>query len=176
MGVSCQSALSNALENQPLLGQAAPMGTPTFLRLNSDWNAEPNAPDPKAVISGTTLHVAFYLNPFAYEAADDEIGILSFPRCSRWRWDSTNDHAWYSGQGRFANEAPAWGEFYELIGSEITLANPDWQIISADVEDARHFLFYFRDEAIECVAADWSIERQLASSPSIAIGAAAARL
>lgn len=151
------------------------MDTPTFLRLNADWNAEPNDPDPKAVMEGTTLRVAFYLNPFAYEAADDEIGILSFPGCSRWRWDRTNDHGWYSGKGRFAKEAPAWGEFYEVVGASNTLSDLDWQMIAPDNENARHFLFYFRDEALECVASDWSIKRQLASSTSAAIGVPSSR-
>lgn len=167
--------LAEPLENQPLLGHVLPMSMPTFLRLNSDWNAEPNDPDPKAVMEGTTLRVAFYLNPFAYEAADGEIGILSFPECSRWRRDSTNDHGWYSGKGRFAKEAPAWGEFYELVADCKTLNDVDWQIIAPDDENARHFLFYFRDEAIECVATDWSMERQLACSTSEAVGVLASR-
>ncbi|WP_206364904.1 hypothetical protein [Sphingomonas panacis] len=106
------------------------MGTLTFLRLNSDWNADPNDPDPKVVSEGATLRVAFYLNSFAYKAADGEIGILSFPGCSRWRWDSTNDHGWYSGEGRFAKEAPAWGQFYELVGDETALNEIEWQVIA----------------------------------------------
>lgn len=146
-----------------------------FLRLNSDWNAEPNDPDPKVVTEGTTLRVAFYLNPFAHEATDGEVGILSFRGCSRWRWDSTNDQAWYSGEGRFAKEAPAWGEFYELVGDDATPDDMEWQVIAPDEKRARHFLFYFRDETLECVAADWSIERRSVSSTSAAIEAPACR-
>ena len=147
------------------------MSTPTFIRLNLDWNADPNDPDPKALAEASTLRVAFYLNSFAYQATYGEIGILSFPRCSRWRRDSTNDHGWYSGRGRFAKEAPAWGEFYELFGDFTALSDVEWQVISHDDKGARHFLFYFRDEAIECIAADWSIERRSASCTSAAIGA-----
>jgi len=151
------------------------MSALSFLRLNPDWNAEPNDPDPKAAMADTTLRVAFYLNHFAYEAAEGEMGILSFPRCSRWRWDSTNDHGWYSGEGRFANEAPAWGEFYEVVGNNGASDNVDWEVLAPDDDGARHFLFYFRDEAIECVAADWSIARLSASSTSAAIGVSVAR-
>lgn len=143
----------------------------TFIRLSLDWNAEPNDPDPKAGVEASTLRVAFYLNPFGDQATDGEIGILSFSGCSRWRWDSTNDHGWYSGRGRFAKEAPAWGEFYEIVGDVAALSDVEWQVISHDDQGARHFLFYFRDETIECIAADWAIERQSASSTSAAIGA-----
>lgn len=163
----------NLWKNWSLLRQIVPVGTLTFHRLNSDWNADPNDPDPKAVLAGATLRVAFYLNSFAYDAVEGEIGILSFPGCSRWRWDSTNDHGWYSGEGRFAKEAPAWGEFYELVGDETALNEFEWQVIAPDNESARHFLFYFRDEAIECFAADWSIERQPAPSTSTATAVSA---
>lgn len=166
---------AQSLESRHSLGQAPRMRALNFLRLNSDWNAEPNDPDPQAVAEGTTLRVAFRLNPFAYAAADDEIGILSFHGCSRWRWDGTNDHGWYAGEGRFAKEAPAWGELYELVGDGATLNDMEWQVIAPDEERARHFLFYFRDEALECVAADWSIERRSGSSPSVALGAPAPR-
>ncbi|WP_246650078.1 hypothetical protein [Rhizobium laguerreae] len=45
---------------------------------------------------------------------------MRFVGCSRWRWDSTNDHEWYKvdGHGRYSGVAPRWGEFYELMGPD----------------------------------------------------------
>jgi hypothetical protein len=132
----------------------------TFLHLNTDWNAEPNDPAPKVTVQGATVTLSFYLNPFAFEARKDEVGQVLFTGCSRWRWDATNDDAWFSGEGRFSGKAPAWGEFYEIVGDDPSIDNQDWEIIAADRKSGRHFLFYFRDEAIECVADDWALVRE----------------
>ena len=131
----------------------------TFVHLNHGWNAEPNAPSLKVAVIGETVTLSFYLNPFAYDAAENEIGRLAFTGCSRWRWGSTNDHAWFAGEGRFSGQAPQWGEFYEILGDDPSMSKLDWEVISPDRADRRHFLFYFRDETIECIAADWSLDR-----------------
>jgi hypothetical protein len=131
----------------------------TFVLLNQGWNAEPNAPALKVDVTGETVTLSFFLNPFAYDAAENEVAYLAFNRCSRWRWDSTNDHAWFSGTGRFSGQAPQWGEFYEILGDDVSMDQFDWEVISADHVEARHFLFYFRDETVEVVAADWVLNR-----------------
>jgi hypothetical protein len=56
--------------------------------------------------------------------------------------------------------APEWGEFYEIAGPDRHLMDPiDWKIASGAANPARHFLFYFRDNTFECIAADWVFER-----------------
>jgi hypothetical protein len=147
--------------------QSAGMSNLTFLHLNTDWNAEPNAPSLKVDVSGDTVELSFYLNPFSYKADEGEVGRVRFSGCSRWRWDATNDHAWFDGKGRFSQHAPQWGEFYEITGSDPTADGLDWEVITPDRLDARHFLFYFRDEAIECIAADWSLTREGQSVPDV---------
>lgn len=140
--------------------QASPMAPLTFIHLNTNWNAEPNAPTIKVEANGSILRVCFDMNPYVYEAEKDEVGLLTFDGCSRWRWDETNDHAWYQGQGRFARQAPKWGEFYEVIGDDPSINRLDWEVVAPDAKRARHFIFYFRDEAIECVAGGWKLERE----------------
>lgn len=136
------------------------MSNLSFLHLNPDWNADPNGPSLDLTFSGTVAKLSFLLNYHAYKAVKGETATIRFIDCSRWRWDATNDHAWFEGSGRFSGEAPKWGEFYEVVGEDKLGKDLDWEIISPDVPAARHFLFYFRDETIECIAADWSIERE----------------
>lgn len=69
----------------------------TFVHLNQSWNAEPNAPALRMAVVGDTVTLSF--NPFAHHAAENEIGHIAFTGCTRWRWDSTNDHSWFSGRG-----------------------------------------------------------------------------
>lgn len=135
------------------------MGDLSFQHLNTDWNAEPNAPHVELTVEGKVLRLSFVLNPWAYNAKQGDVGTLEFSDCYRWRWDATNDHAWFSGKGLYSGKAPKWGEFYEVTEEGLDANEGDWEVLSPDNSDARHFLFYFRDETIEIIARDWSFAR-----------------
>jgi hypothetical protein len=131
-----------------------------FKRLNNGWNAEPNAPAPGVTISGTDVRLRFYLNPFAYDADEEERGCLTFEHCSMWRLGSTNDEGWYAGQCRYGETAPAWGQFYELVGEDnLRMLPTDWHKLTRPNVKDRHFLLYLRDGTFECLAEDWRFER-----------------
>lgn len=136
----------------------------SFRHLNPDWNAEPNAPDVELTVEGKTVQLTFLLNSWAYDATEGEMGTLRFVGCSRWRWDSTNDHAWFEGKDLYSRQAPKWGEFYEVIGDNRPIEEDDWEVLSPDGPKSRQFLFYFRDDTIEVVAEDWSLARQMPSA------------
>ncbi|MGV3553555.1 hypothetical protein [Rhizobium sp.] len=125
-----------------------------FLHLNPDWKAEPNAPSVDVQFDGGDARLTFLLDPFGSRTAS-----ITFANCSRWNWDATNDHAWFAGEGRYAKQAPKWGEFYEVIGEAHLGGHADWEIRADDFPNARHFLFYFRDETLEFIATDWAIAR-----------------
>ena len=132
-----------------------------FLHLNADWNAEPNAPEPRVSVSGGTLQLEFFLNPFAYDAEEDEIARIYFEKCTLWRLGGPNDEGWYRGQCRFSKVAPRWGEFYEITGD--SLLEHDglvWNEVDSSAHADRHFLFYFRDNTFECRASDWRLDRE----------------
>lgn len=132
----------------------------TFKHLNHGWNAEPNAPEERVSVSGDTVHLTFYLNPWAYAAEEEERATLSFGNCSAWRLGGTNDEGWYKGQCRYSGIAPAWGEFYEISGQDARQPQPDdWHLLAGRAAEPRHFLFYLRDCTFECFAAGWRLER-----------------
>lgn len=132
---------------------------PVFRRLNVGWNAEPNAPCPEVVEEDGVIVLRFYLNPWAHDAKEWQKGTLSFLNCRAWRLGPTNDEGWYRGQCRYSKIAPAWGEFYELAGTDHVREQPDdWQATSRPGSGERHFLFYLRDETFECMASEWSFE------------------
>jgi len=131
-----------------------------FHHLNPDWNAEPNAPEPTVSVIDRTVQLTFFLNPFAYDAEEEEIARLSFVDSSIWRLGSTNDEGWYRGQCRFSEIAPRWGEFYEIQG-QVPLVHPgiEWHNLAESVRSDRHFLFYLRDHTFECRSRNWKFER-----------------
>jgi hypothetical protein len=154
-------------------------GPTEFIRLNHGWNAEPNGPLLAVEADGSDLVLRFDLNAFLYDETftDGELGFLRFHDCSRHRFIPINDHAWYGGQCRFSGLAPAWGEFYEVVGDfrETWAGGSWWQPgpYAGAPEGQRNFLFYFRDNAFECSARDWSFDRdarnallRLAADPS----------
>jgi hypothetical protein len=136
------------------------MSKPSFKQLNDGWNAEPNAPSEEVVVTGTTVRLIFFLNHMMYDAEEEEEGRIIFDHCSMWRLGSTNDHGWYAGQCRYSKDAPAWGEFYELLGKDDRRLEPtDWHKLATSAPDERHFLFYLRDNTFECFATEWRFER-----------------
>ncbi|QGM47682.1 hypothetical protein [Methylocystis heyeri] len=111
-------------------------------------------------MSGSTVRLTFFLNAWAYDAEEDEKGCLTFEECSIWRLGSTNDEGWHAGQCRYSKAAPAWGEFYELLGEDDQRLKPtDWRELTTLMPEKRHFLFYLRDSTFECFAAEWRFER-----------------
>jgi hypothetical protein len=129
-----------------------------FKKLNSDWNAEPNAPAPIVTVTDDRLVLEFYLNSFVYPRfGPDQRGGLRFSGVSRYRLGPTNDEGWYRGQCRFSKIAPAWGEFYEVSGDLLMANGPaDWNVVNSKAPSGlRHFLFYLRDETFECEAEAW---------------------
>jgi hypothetical protein len=136
------------------------LGPPTFHQLNRGWNAEPNGPEPLARLDGFDVLLEFFLNHQRFQAFEcDEKGILRFHAVSKFRLGPTNDEGWYRGQCRYTGIAPAWGEFYELTGPDVRADLPtDWHSLRNHTEAARHFLFYFRDNTFEALAAGWQFE------------------
>jgi hypothetical protein len=132
----------------------------TFVKLNDDWNAEPNAPDPKIEIVGSDILLSFYVNPFQFPRFEEEdIGVIRFKNFVRYRLGPENDEGWYRGQCRFSKLAPAWGEFYEVSGDlKLSECPSDWITVLSDTKGTRHFLFYFRDNMFECDAQEWQFE------------------
>jgi hypothetical protein len=132
---------------------------PSFHRLNEGWNAEPYAPNPIIEARGSDIALKFFVNAFQFaEFEEGELGILRFAQCERYRLGPTDDDGWYSGQCRFSRSAPEWGEFYMVHGDAVLLGAPaDWQTL-APATGGRHFLFYFRSNTFECVAAQCLIE------------------
>ena len=48
------------------------------MKLNANWNAEPNAPDPKVEVFGDTVVLRFVLNYHLYQQfAEEQPGTLS---------------------------------------------------------------------------------------------------
>lgn len=131
-----------------------------FIKLNENWNAEPNAPYPSVSIQGADLRLWFLLNPFMYEQfKEGDFGTLTFKNCWRYRLGWTNDEGWSRGQCRFSNLAPKWGEFYEIKGDILLSKSPeDWHVIGPPIPESRHYLFYFRSDTFECDAESWSLE------------------
>lgn len=147
--------------NPPLLRRAEKMKAMAvlkFIQQNTDWNAEPNAPEPQVTRNGSNLNISFLMSPssFGWDGREDVPGLLRFQSCTRWCWDSTNDEGWHAGAGRFARLAPRWGEFYEVIGGARLGENAIPGRIK-NQKPKRHFLFYFRDEVIECHAEAWEL-------------------
>lgn len=131
-----------------------------FVQLNQDWNAEPNVPRPRIAIDHSEfLVLSFRMNHFQFSNfSENDMGVLRFKNCWRFRLGDVNQEAFAFGQCRFSRLAPQWGEFYEVSGELLIDRDPKgwWSTDCTPVTKSRHFLFYFRDNAFECDAEEWN--------------------
>lgn len=127
-----------------------------YIKLNRNWNAEPNAPDLQLYVSGKEVSLDFKLNPFAFEYIDGtDKGKLEFNNVHAYVNNATNEEGYYRGQYRFQNHLLPWGEFYELFDSNWETDFPREKVEiqpNGDLESARHFIFFFKDSTFECIA------------------------
>jgi hypothetical protein len=131
-----------------------------FIKLNNDWNAEPNAPEANVSVLGSDLILEFTVNPWIYAGfEEDERAQLIFKSFSKYRRGSTNDEGWYFGHCRFGKLAPAWGEFYQIEGNSPQVKEAtDW-VVRAIAVSKNHYLFYLRDNTFECLADSFEFRR-----------------
>ena len=130
-----------------------------FRKLNTDWNAQPNTPNPTIRVEGSDLVLGFRPNPYGFpEYEKVKLIELVFTDCARYWLGSTNDEGWYRGQCRFSKLAPKWGEFYQVEGDLRLSQVPDeWTELPTPLtNEHRHYLFYFRDDTFECDATGWT--------------------
>jgi hypothetical protein len=132
-----------------------------YSRLNTDWNAEPNAPQVKISIDGTTITLEFFLNYFMYEKfKEGDKCMLKFKNCHKYSSNGMNDEGYYRGQYRYKYTELPWGEFYKL--------DTDWEVdfpaehivlsAPANTHQLNHYIFFFRDNTFECVAESYELE------------------
>jgi len=127
-----------------------------FVKLNENWNAEPNAPKEKIEIMDNNLILSFYLNSFQFKQFNDkDIGILNFYNCYQYRYGVPNDEGFFIyGQSRYKQYGVEWGEFYLVKNSDwkINFPNPIFIDTALDTNKLNHYLFYFKDYTFECIA------------------------
>ncbi|MBQ8935791.1 MAG: hypothetical protein IJ049_05280 [Oscillospiraceae bacterium] len=131
----------------------------TFEQLNIGWNAEPNAPELNITVHGTDVVIRFYLNAFAYEGfSEGDMARITFHDCFQYRDGSPDHEGFYChGKSRYKKYGVKWGEFYLVHHSDWKENFPDAVQVGTFNDHLRHYLFYFRDETFECIAASYSV-------------------
>jgi hypothetical protein len=133
-----------------------------YNKLNKNWNAEPN--DPQPIISSTEegISLTFLLNHFLFEHIDEgEYGRLNFEDVYGYRHGPTNDEGYFNGQFRFKQDQLPWGEYYLLPNSKWQNDFPKDIVLLDDTinkNKLKHFIFFMKDSTFECLAIDYTFQ------------------
>lgn len=132
----------------------------SFEQLNIGWNADPNAPEPDITVHGTDVMLEFYLNAFAYEGfSEGDKAKITFHDCYLYRDGSPNDEGFYLyNQSRYKKYGIEWGEFYLVHHSDWRENFPDPIRVGTFHDHLQHYLFYFREQTVECIASSFRME------------------
>ena len=133
-----------------------------FIKINKDWNAEPNSPMPTIEIKGRNLKLSFYLNAFIFNNCEEEdLGVLEFYNCRQYRIGIPNEEGFYiHNQSRYKKYGIKWGEFYLVRNSDwqVNFPQPVYVDVSLENDVLNHYLFYLKDETFECVSESYSFK------------------
>ena len=131
-----------------------------FEQLNIGWNAEPNAPELSISVECDAVIIMFYLNAFAYEGYSEGDKVkITFHNAYQYRVGAPNDEGFYIyNQSRYKKYGVKWGEFYLVHNSDWQENFPEPIKVGIPNDNLKHYLFYFKDEAFECIASSYSIE------------------
>lgn len=127
------------------------------MKINKEWNADPNVPNPQIDIFECNLLLSFNMNSYQYNKYNDgDIGFIVFKDVMKYRLGSPNDEGFYRGQFRYDKSQIKWGEFYKIEDSKYNVNFPhDPIIINKHLigkDNLIHYLFFFRDNTFECIA------------------------
>jgi hypothetical protein len=131
------------------------------IRLNTNWNAEPNAPRVKIFIDNNTITLEFFLNYFTYkEFKEGDRCRLRFKNCHKYSFNGMNDEGYYREQYRYKYTELPWGEFYKLETDWQTDFPTEHSILSnlINPNELNHYIFFFKDNTFECVAESYETE------------------
>lgn len=126
----------------------------TYKQLNNGWNADPNAPEPKISIHGSSITLEFYLNYFLFDNfKEGDKGQLTFLNCFKYAINTLNDEGYYKGNYRYKYTDLPWGEFYQINSAPEDFPK-DAVILNfnENVSNLKHYLFFFKDDTFECLA------------------------
>ena len=140
------------------------MNTPIFKKLNNDFDADPNAPDPKIGLLGNHVVLSFFLNSFLWDnVSEGERGTLTFLNCLQYRLGKPDSDSY--PKYRYYQPDIAYYDFYMVENSKWIEDFPfDKKIHNSSVLDEferslHHYIFFFRDNTFECVATGHSFGR-----------------
>lgn len=134
----------------------------TYTQINTDWNADPNAPEVRLTVDNNSVTLEFYLNYFLFERFHEgDKAKLTFNKCYKYTFNGMNDEGYFQGQYRYKENQLPWGEFYKV--------ETDWEkdfplkheVLNGKSDERNHYIFFFKDNTFECVAEDFKIEFNL---------------
>jgi len=132
-----------------------------YIKLNTDWNADPNAPEVILTINGFSLTLSFFVNYFVFKNfTKEDKAKLVFNNCHKYSFNSMNDEGYFMKQYRYNNDILPYGEFYKIDTNwqnDFPLDNKILKPIN-DKSKLNHYLFFFRDNTFECIAENYTLE------------------
>lgn len=130
-----------------------------YEKLNREWNADPNSPEPIVWVREGNLIVDFFLNHFVFDQFQEgDRARLTFKNCAKYSLNFCNDEGYYRGQYRTNQNELPWGEFYKITkGLDQNFPEPIGKIRESKPSD-RHYIFFFRDHTLELLADNYELD------------------
>jgi hypothetical protein len=145
---------------QAVLGGLGDMPATDLVKLNLDWDADPDASRVVIEARGVDVVLRFRLEHRTQRRfAPGDCGYLRFRNVTHYRLGAPDQKAWLAKDCRYRSKLERWGDLHEVIGpDERRLWPKDWRRTKAVPRCPRHFLFQLGEGTFECIADSWILE------------------
>ena len=126
-----------------------------YVKLSTNWNADPNSPNEKIVIESNRVTLEFNMNYYIYDHfKEGDRGHIKFEGCHKLSYNTTNDEGYFRGQYRFNQLELPWGQFYEVESDWENNFHKNNIVLGYRFPQIKykHFIFFLRDNTFECIA------------------------
>lgn len=130
-----------------------------LIKLNKNYQSDPNTAYPGIKIDRKSLILSFELNYFAFDFKEDQMGEIIFNNCYSYRLGGPNDEGFYLNQNKFWNKNNfsdlQWDCFYEVKNTpkiyleKFKVINPE---IGVSKIKLNHYVFFMKEGTFECLA------------------------
>lgn len=130
-----------------------------LIKLNKDYQSDPNIAKPEVQIDKKKLTLMFNLNYQIYNFKENQVGKIIFNNCHSYRIGNPNDEGFYMGDNKIWNNKNfpnlEWNCFYEVCDTpDSYLQNFKILYESKDnlKEKLNHYVFFMKEGTFECLA------------------------
>lgn len=145
------------------MGRSNNMNKIKLIKLNKNYQSDPNIAEPKVEIQSDKLALSFELNSFIFSFKEGQLGKIVFNNCYSYRVGNPNDEGYYLNDNVLWNKNNfpdvEWDCFYQVYDVPVSYFK-DFKNLNENQSNSsagfNHYVFFMKEATFECLAESYT--------------------